>query len=148
MDSDESYPYGWAPKGERCEAKKPGNRNTRERINLVAGLKSGTMLAPVVFKGYCDGTFFLEWLEKALIPAFIKGDTAILDNAAFHPKEKIIALLEAAGCLALFLPRYSPQDNKACPRESGDRTRMVPHQKCLQKNPRNLHRHQCSTTSR
>lgn len=112
MDSDESYPYGWSPKGERCEARKPGNRNTRERVNLVAGLKSGALLAPVIFKGYCDGNFFLEWLEKALIPTLSRGDTAILDNAPFHPKEKIIALLEAAGCHALFLPRYSPQDNK------------------------------------
>jgi hypothetical protein len=40
MDSEESYPYVWAPKGERCEALKVGNRATRERINLVAGLKN------------------------------------------------------------------------------------------------------------
>jgi transposase len=111
MDSDEIYPYGWAPKGERCEALKRGNRHTRERVNLVAGLRSGILLAPVIFKGYCDANFFLEWLEKALIPALSKGDTVILDNAPFHPKEKIIALIEAAGCYALFLPRYSPRDN-------------------------------------
>jgi transposase len=111
MDSDEIYPYGWAPKGERCEALKRGNRSTRERVNLVAGLGSSTLLAPVIFSGYCDGNFFLEWLKKSLIPALTKGDTVILDNAPFHPKEKIIALLEAAGCHALFLPRYSPRDN-------------------------------------
>jgi transposase len=112
MDSDESYPYGWAPKGIRCEALKPGSRTTRERTNLVAGLKSDTLLAPVIFTGYCDGNFFLEWLKQALIPELAQGDTVILDNAPFHPKEKIIALLENAGCHTLFLPRYSPQDNK------------------------------------
>lgn len=32
MDSDEIYPYGWALKGERCDAQKQGNRATRERI--------------------------------------------------------------------------------------------------------------------
>jgi len=111
MDSDESYPYGWARKGERCEALKPGSRTTRERINLVAGLKSGALLAPVIFTGYCDGNFFLEWLEKALIPELEPGDTVILDNAPFHPKEAIITLMEAAGCTTLFLPRYSPRDN-------------------------------------
>lgn len=111
MDSDEVYPYGWSPKGERCEALKRGNRNTRERVNLVAGLKNGSLLAPVIFSGYCDANFFLEWLQKALIPALTKGDTVILDNAPFHPKEKIIVLLEAAGCHTLFLPRYSPRDN-------------------------------------
>lgn len=112
MDSDEVYPYGWAPKGQRCEAKKLGNRSTRERINLVAGLRGGKLLAPVIFTGYCDGNFFMEWLEKALIPELNEGDTVILDNAPFHPKEKIIKALEAKGCSALFLPRYSPRDNK------------------------------------
>ena len=111
MDSDESYPYGWSPKGERCEALKPGSRTTRERVNLVAGLKNSALLAPVIFTGYCDGNFFLEWLEKALIPELTPGDTVILDNAPFHPKKAIIALLKAAGCKARFLPRYSPSDN-------------------------------------
>jgi transposase len=111
MNSDDTYPYGWAPKGERCEALKQGSRATRERVNLVAGLKSGTLLSPVIFSGYCDAKFFLEWLKKALIPVLTKGDTVILDNAPFHPKDKIIGLLEAAGCHALFLPRYSPRDN-------------------------------------
>jgi transposase len=112
MDSDEVYPYGWAPKGQRSEAKKQGNRGTRQRINLVAGLKQGTLLAPVIFNGYCDGRFFIEWMKQELIPSLQPGDTVILDNAPFHPKDTIIALLEAAGCRALFLPRYSPQDNK------------------------------------
>jgi DDE superfamily endonuclease len=83
MDSDEVYPYGWAPKGQRCEAKKRGNRGTRQRINLVAGLKQGSLLAPVIFTGYCDGRFFLEWLKQELIPSLQPGDTVILDNAPF-----------------------------------------------------------------
>lgn len=111
MDSDEVYPYGWAPKGQRCEAFKHGNRSTRERVNLVAGLKQGKLVAPVIFTGYCDGNFFLEWL-KALIKELVPGDTVILDNAPFHPKETIIATLQAAGYHTLFLPRYSPKDNK------------------------------------
>ena len=97
MDSDEVYPYGWAPKGQRCEARKHGNRSTRERINLVAGLKQGKLLAPVIFKGYCDGNFFLEWLEKALMPTLNTGDVVILDNAPFHPQEKIVKRLEDKG---------------------------------------------------
>ena len=112
MDSDEIYPYGWAPKGQRCEAQKNGNRSTRERINLVAGLRKQALLAPVIFTGYCDGNFFMEWLEKALLPTLQTGDVVILDNAPFHPKEKIINLLESAGYKTLFLPRYSPRDNK------------------------------------
>jgi transposase len=112
MDSDEIYPYGWAPKGRRCEAQKPGNRATRERLNLVAGLKEDALLAPVIFSGYCDGNFFLEWLKEALIPELTEGDVVILDNAPFHPAEKITALLQSAKCNTLFLPRYSPRDNK------------------------------------
>ena len=112
MDSDEIYPYGWAPKGKRCEAQKPGNRSTRERINLVAGLKQGHLLAPFIFTGYCDGNFFLEWLKEALLPELQQGDVVILDNAPFHPAEKITELLLSRGYYALFLPRYSPRDNK------------------------------------
>jgi transposase len=112
MDSDEIYPYGWAPLGQRCEAQKNGNRSTRERINLVAGLKQDALLAPVIFTGYCDGNFFLEWVKIALIPELAEGDVVILDNAAFHPAEKIAVLLHSKGCKTLFLPRYSPRDNK------------------------------------
>ena len=112
MDSDESYPYGWAPRGTRCLAHKPGNRSTRERLNLVAALKSGVLMAPVIFTGYCDGNFFLEWMREALIPELQPGDVVILDNAPFHPAEAIIKLLQSAGCDALFLPRYSPRDNE------------------------------------
>lgn len=112
MDSDAIYLYGWAPKGERCEAQKQGSRATRERINLVAGLKQTSLLAPVIFTGYCDGNFFLKWLEDILIPELKEGDVVILDNAPFHPHDAIIALLNKAGCRTLFLPRYSPRDNK------------------------------------
>lgn len=112
MDSDEIYPYGWAPKGQRCEAQKHGNRATRERINLVAGLKENALIAPVIFHGYCDGNFFLAWLKEALIPELARGDVVIIDNAPFHPAKKITALLHDAECSALFLPRYSPRDNK------------------------------------
>ena len=74
MDSDEIYAFGWALKGQRCEAHKPGNRTTRERINLVAGLKEDALMAPVIFSGYCDGNFFLEWLREVLIPKLMRGD--------------------------------------------------------------------------
>jgi DDE superfamily endonuclease len=83
MNSDEVYPYGWALRGQRCEAKRQGNRGARQRINLVAGLKQVRLLAPVIFTGYCDGRFFLEWLQQELIPALQPGDTVILDNAPF-----------------------------------------------------------------
>lgn len=112
MDSDEIYPYGWTLKGQRCEAQKRGNRSTRERINLVAGLKQDALLAPVIFTGYCDGNFFLEWLKEALIPELVQGDVVIIDNAPFHPAERITELLQRTGFNVLFLPRYSPRDNK------------------------------------
>jgi hypothetical protein len=146
MDSDEIYPYGWAPKGQRCEAQKQGNRSTRERINLVAGLKQDALLAPVIFSGYCDGNFFLEWIKVALIPELAEGDVVILDNAPFHPAEKITELLQSAGCDTLFLPRYSPRDNKIPLRQGfggRSRTPLVPHQKRHTQNPLNLHRYQC-----
>ena len=54
----------------------------------------------------------MEWLEKALLPTLQAGDVVILATAPYPPEEKIINLLERAGYKALFLPRYSPRDNK------------------------------------
>jgi putative transposase len=51
-------------------------------------------------------------LKKALIPELVQGDVVIIDNAPFHPAERITELLQSAGCNLLFLPRYSPRDDK------------------------------------
>jgi len=70
------------------------------------------LLAPCWFKGYCNTEVFNLWVEQILVPELKIGQTVILDNASFHKSATTIKLIENAGCKVLFLPPYSPQDNK------------------------------------
>ena len=110
IDDNESYAYGRSPKGERCFAVCPGRKSTR--ISIVAGLAAGKLLAPCWFEGMCNTDFFNEWLEKILLPELPKGATVIMDNASFHKSEKTRHIIESSGCKLLYLPPYSPRDNK------------------------------------
>jgi len=110
IDDNETYAYGRSPKGERCLAVSLGRKSTR--ISIVAGLTGKKLLAPCWFEGMCNTDFFNEWLEKMLLPELPKNATVILDNASFHKSEKTRQIIEATGCKVLFLPPYSPRDNK------------------------------------
>ncbi len=110
IDDNESYAYGRSPKGERCLAVCLGKKSTR--ISIVAGLVDKNLLAPCYFEGMCNTDFFNEWLEKMLLPELPEGATVILDNASFHKSAITIKLIENAGFNVLFLPPYSPRDNK------------------------------------
>lgn len=110
IDDNETYAYGRSKRGERCFAVSLGKKSTR--ISIVAGLIGKKLLAPCWFEGMCNTDFFNEWLEQMLLPELPKNATVILDNAAFHKSDKTRKIIEDAGCKVLFLPPYSPRDNK------------------------------------
>ncbi|MCZ8068382.1 MAG: transposase [Microcystis sp. LE17-20D] len=47
-----------------------------------------------------------------IVPHSSKKCYIIIDNASFHPKQRIKKLLAKAGCEVLLLPAYSPDLNK------------------------------------
>jgi transposase len=110
IDDNESYAYGRSPKGKRCFATRPGNRHFR--ISIVAGLRVKRLLAPCWFTGMCTADVFNAWFEEMLLPELRKGDTVILDNARFHQSKKLRRMARKAGIKLLFLPPYSPRDNR------------------------------------
>jgi transposase len=110
LDSNESYPNGWSPKGSRCQATKPSQRG--KRVSVVAGLKDGKFLAPLRFNGTCTTALFNRWLEEILVPELAHDDWVILDNARFHQSLKTKEIIANAKCKILFLPPYSPEDNE------------------------------------
>ncbi len=111
IDNTIDYTYGYCQQGERFEASKLGHKT--ERISMISGwcCQSG-IVAPMVFEGYCDGTFFCQWLEEFFLPELLPDQIVIIDNASFHPKFKIQKLIEQARCKVIFLPAYSPDLNK------------------------------------
>ena len=53
-----------------------------------------------------------QWVEEFLVPELLPGQILVIDNASFHPQERIRQLVRQTGCEVLFLPPYSPDLNK------------------------------------
>ncbi|MCB9982482.1 MAG: transposase [Rhodospirillales bacterium] len=73
--------------------------------------KSKQWLAPILFEGSCEGTTVLWWIREHLLRTLTKPSVIVMDNAPFHPKAKIKAMLEEKGHKLLCLPKYSPDLN-------------------------------------
>jgi len=109
IDNNETYPYGYAPRGKRLHDVKLGYRT--QRISIAGALNKNTFFAPFVFEGHCDTEMFLMYLINVLIPSLRLGQYLIIDNASFHKDAAIKAVIEAAGCFLIYLPPYSPDLN-------------------------------------
>lgn len=109
MENTLDYAYGWSKRGTRCWADKLGHFT--QRISMIAAWCQGKVFAPITFTGYCDSVVVETWFEQVLVPMLRTGQTVILDNASFHRKARLKALLEPLGCHLLALPPYSPDFN-------------------------------------
>ena len=110
VDDTIDYPYGYAHKSERYQAEKLGHKT--QRISFISGWWKGETIAPLTFEGYCNTQLFCQWMEECFVPELIPGQIVLIDNASFHPKERIKELVKQAGCQVIFLPKYSPDLNK------------------------------------
>jgi transposase len=109
MDNREDYGYGWNERGQRFHALKSGRR--QGRVNMIAALCKGQVMAPFTVEGSCNRSVFEIWLETCLIPLLKPGQVVVMDNATFHKGGKIEQLIQEAGCQLLYLPAYSPDLN-------------------------------------
>ena len=101
--------HGWALKGKKIYGDVHGSNH--KFTNLIMAQRKNKWLAPMLFEGSCDSLIVNEWLEKMLIPALKKPSVIVMDNAAFHKKKEIKAMLEKQGHVLLPLPPYSPDFN-------------------------------------
>ena len=121
---------GWAPRGERLVDAAPfGHWKT---TTFVAGLRTDSIVAPLVLSGPMTGDIFRAYTEQFLAPALAPGDVVVMDNLAAHKVAGVREALEAAGASILYLPAYSPDLNpieqafaklKALLRKAATRTR-------------------------
>jgi transposase len=109
MDDNEVIDKGWAPRGERCKARKKSERTAR--YNIIAALNVNLLFAPFIFEGYSSKEIYETYVEKVLVNTLRPGMVFVIDNASFHKSAKIMKLIEAAGCRVIFLPPYSPDFN-------------------------------------
>lgn len=105
-----NYAYGYCHKSKRFMAEKLGHRT--ERVSVIAGWREGECIAPMVFEGYTNSKLVCQWIEEMLLPEMLPGQILVLDNASFHPKQRIRELLAQAGCEVMFLPPYSSDLNR------------------------------------
>ena len=100
---------GWAPKGERLEAKVPhGHWKTS---TFVAALRSDRIEAPWLLDGPINGESFRVYVEEVLAPTLKPGDIVVMDNLGSHKGKAVRQAIRAAGAKLLFLPKYSPDLN-------------------------------------
>ena len=102
-------PHGWAKRGEKVYGVISGNN--RKATNLIMAQRGKEWLAPLLFKTSCTHQTVLDWIEKALLKELRPHSLIVMDNAPFHNKPKIKALLEKHGHAFLPLPKYSPDYN-------------------------------------
>ena len=102
--------HGWAKRGTKVHGKVTGNKR-KGRTNLIMAQRGKEWLAPITFTGSCHHEFVTEWFRECLIPQLRPNSLVIMDNAPFHNKANIKALLEKRGHTLLPLPTYSPDLN-------------------------------------
>ena len=95
-----------ARRGERARGRVPRNRGPV--TTLLAGLSLAGMVTAMTVEGGTDTAVFATYLEHVLLPALRPGQIVVVDNVGAHNPDRIRALIEAAGCLLVFLPAYSP----------------------------------------
>lgn len=106
-------PHAGAPRGKRAMGDVSGKRVGR--TTLIAGYGAGVLKAPMRFKGYTNTRVFNAWCEHVLAPELKAGQYVIMDSASFHKSSATRNIIEAAGAILLFQPKYSPDANKSEP---------------------------------
>ena len=100
---------GWAPRGERLEAKVPqGHWKT---MTFLAALRCDRVDAPWLFDGPINGESFRLYVEKVLVPTLRPGEIVIMDNLGSHKSQAVRQAIRATGAHLFFLPKYSPDLN-------------------------------------
>ena len=101
--------HAWALRGDIIYGDVSGCN--RKNVNLIMAQRRKQPLAPMLFEGSCDHLVVNAWLENELVPLLAKPSIVIMDNAPFHKKKEIAAILERHGHVLLPLPPYSPDFN-------------------------------------
>ena len=78
---------------------------------VIGSVRVDGTTACMAIEGATDTAVFRAFVRDVLVPTLRPGDVVVMDNLIPHKNQKTIALIEAAGATALFLPPYSPDLN-------------------------------------
>lgn len=101
--------YGRAKRGQRVIGRVPwGHWKT---VTFVAALRRDGLTAPFVIDCPMNGTIFVEYVRRCLLPTLAPGDIVVMDNLSAHKLDQVRELIESVGAPRRFLPPYSPDLN-------------------------------------
>ena len=92
--------YAWSPRGKLVNDERKGHAT--EKLNIIAGLSGGNIVAPMIYECSTDAEIFNFWLEHSLLPETPKNSLVVMDNASFHKSEKTKGLVKKFSCRLLF----------------------------------------------
>lgn len=98
-----------APIGQRIVDHVPGSR--WETYSVIAALRAGGIIAPMVVAGAINGDALRAWVEEVLGPELRPGDIVVWDNLSIHTSAEVARLVRSRGARLQFLPKYSPDLN-------------------------------------
>jgi len=109
IEQHNSSEYGYALRGEKIYEKVHGKRYAR--TNIVAGKQGDKIIGATEFNGTMKAARFETWFLLIFLPLLVAGTVIVMDNAKFHRKIQLRALVALQGCKIIFLPKYSPDLN-------------------------------------
>ena len=86
-------------------------KNWGESITLIAGIRLGGLVAPMMMIGSLTGPAFIDYIERCVVPQLRVDDVVVLDNLGAHRMAAVQHAIEEAGASVIFLPPYSPDLN-------------------------------------
>jgi transposase len=101
--------YGWAARGLRAEASRPGR--SWKTLSLIGAIRLGERPKLMTHDGAVNGRVFLEFVTHRLVPWLRRGDVVVMDNLNTHKMLRVRAAITEAGATPVYLPTYSPELN-------------------------------------
>lgn len=104
-----SRPTAWGMRGERVVSQRPARKGAN--VTVIAALSLDGVVADHAFEGALKGESFEAWVGDHLVQHLSPGDIVFFDNLSVHKRASALAMIEAVGAEARFLPPYSPDMN-------------------------------------
>lgn len=101
--------HGYALTGQRCVG--VHDWQDKRRVNVIGAICNQRLLSVSLFEQTINADTFLAWLREDLLPQLPPASVLIMDNAAFHKRADIQALIKDHEHILEYLPPYSPDLN-------------------------------------
>jgi transposase len=101
--------HGYAAVGKRCYGS--SDWHAKGRTNVIGALAGKLLLTIALFTTNVNANIFYQWTVQDLLPTLPPASVVVMDNATFHKRSDIKAVISDAGHTLEFLPPYSPDLN-------------------------------------